>query len=548
MCRPKRSRRRRIAAIVATGGIAGLLAPGVSAQLPGAVQLPSLPVTSPSLPSLPSTPSLPAPTPAPRIRPAPSPSLPTPALPAPSLPAPSLPAPLPSPGVPAPSPVAPVVPVANVRGTGGSGSTSGPAALGGDGARDIGETGAALTVGSTGTGGRVSASQAGEHRPKGMSRQEWRKVEKRRWDRPLRGEQLGRLRERLLEHWSCADALSSTARRVLVMRAGLFGRMPAARRTIARRLGITLAGTLRVERTGLRTLARAGTCIDAGGAALGTNVFGTTANTSLVAGPYAGTGGDGSGTEPSSRHREPDRQGVLGETESGGPLARLRGGDDEHSALDPLLAFLAILLAVLLVATTVFGGRRVLPIMAARRAVRKPLLFLDIDGVLALRPPPGSLPPGAWEPLGPTSTYVSADAGAFIRRLAEGFDIVWASDWEELANPFFRKRLGLEDDLPTLTFEEEADSKSKDWKVGRLDEMAADRPLAWVDGTTDRAHTRWAAKRAVPTLVLQTDPATGLTEDHVADLLDFAESVADYDPSAAMSAGRARGANTLTRS
>ncbi|MET0810518.1 MAG: hypothetical protein ABWY65_05320 [Thermoleophilaceae bacterium] len=334
----------------------------------------------------------------------------------------------------------------------------------------------------------------------------------------------------MLESWSCAGTLAPTTRRVLMMRAGVFGRTPASRRTIARRLGITLTRTVRAERGGIRQLARAGTCIDAGGAALGTNVI-------LAGGGGAATGSIRFGPLGGPDRLFPDgfgRQGVLGVSKSHIAPPPIGKGEQGYGWRDTLLAFLAVLLALALVTALAIGGRQLLPVAVAARPSRKPLLFLDIDGVIALRPDSGSLPPSGWEQIGSTNTYVSAQAGAFVRILGESFDLVWASDWE---------------DLPSVTFDEAADDpKTSDWKVKRIEEMAGDRPLAWVDGTSDPAHRRWVDNRQAPTFIVQPEPTTRLAEDDVAALLVFAESVSDYDAGAGGAAGRSRRPRAVARS
>ena len=48
------------------------------------------------------------------------------------------------------------------------------------------------------------------------------------------------------------------------------------------------------------------------------------------------------------------------------------------------------------------------------------------------------------------------------------------------------------------------------------------RPVAWIDDAFDASCTAWAAARPGPTLLVQTDPATGLREEHVTRLESWA--------------------------
>jgi hypothetical protein len=64
------------------------------------------------------------------------------------------------------------------------------------------------------------------------------------------------------------------------------------------------------------------------------------------------------------------------------------------------------------------------------------------------------------------------------------------------------------------------------WKVGAIDGYVGDRPAAWIDDNLDERCRRWARQRAAPTLLVHTDPAIGIAEDHVEQLLEWAEAVA----------------------
>ena len=51
--------------------------------------------------------------------------------------------------------------------------------------------------------------------------------------------------------------------------------------------------------------------------------------------------------------------------------------------------------------------------------------------------------------------------------------------------------------------------------------------MAWIDDAHDDACRSWAAARAAPTLLVTTDPAVGLTEVEVEQLLAWSELVTD---------------------
>ena len=64
------------------------------------------------------------------------------------------------------------------------------------------------------------------------------------------------------------------------------------------------------------------------------------------------------------------------------------------------------------------------------------------------------------------------------------------------------------------------------WKLDAIDRYAGDgRALAWIDDAHEERCHAWAAARPGPTLLIGTDPATGLTDAHVSRLLDWASAL-----------------------
>jgi hypothetical protein len=54
------------------------------------------------------------------------------------------------------------------------------------------------------------------------------------------------------------------------------------------------------------------------------------------------------------------------------------------------------------------------------------------------------------------------------------------------------------------------------------------RPCAWIDDEHQPDHYSWAERRGVPTLIVDIDPAVGLTGDVVAQLADWAAALAAH--------------------
>lgn len=153
----------------------------------------------------------------------------------------------------------------------------------------------------------------------------------------------------------------------------------------------------------------------------------------------------------------------------------------------------------------------------------KPILAVDVDGVISLfgfEEAPGRSV-ARFELVDGMMHCISLAAGGRLRRLAEHFDLVWATGWEEKANFYLPSILGLPE-LPHLTFDGAARFGSAHWKLGPLDEYGRGRPLAWIDDNFDESCYEWARNRPDPTLLIPTDPDRGLEESHVDALIAWA--------------------------
>jgi hypothetical protein len=161
-------------------------------------------------------------------------------------------------------------------------------------------------------------------------------------------------------------------------------------------------------------------------------------------------------------------------------------------------------------------------------ATKPPILFLDVDGVISLFgfAPSGEQLPGPLHWIDGIAHFIPEDVGERLVRLAEGFELVWATGWEERANEHLPHLLSLPfRDLPYLTFDGRAVFGSAHWKVDAIAEYAGDRPAAWIDDNIDETCLAWAETRSAPTLIVQTNPAVGLTDEHVEELLGWAEGL-----------------------
>ena len=109
---------------------------------------------------------------------------------------------------------------------------------------------------------------------------------------------------------------------------------------------------------------------------------------------------------------------------------------------------------------------------------------------------------------------ISATASGHLLALAHTFELVWCSGWEEKADEHLVHALALPVRLPFLTFPDAPGTAH--WKLATVARHAGERrPLAWIDDRFDESCHAWAAERRAPTLLVATDPAVGLADQHV---------------------------------
>ncbi|MGH3381442.1 MAG: HAD domain-containing protein [Actinoallomurus sp.] len=160
------------------------------------------------------------------------------------------------------------------------------------------------------------------------------------------------------------------------------------------------------------------------------------------------------------------------------------------------------------------------------RPAPKPLLYLDVDGVL--NPLSPNDPHSFTEHVIDTLTVrISTEHGAWLRELADRYQLVWATTWEAEANEHLAPLLGLPD-LPVVSFSTyERRRGDPRFRVIQLLEMrkwapilrhADGRPFAWLDDVIP-LHARRQACPYRKALLVPVDPWEGLTRRHVDRLL-----------------------------
>jgi hypothetical protein len=150
---------------------------------------------------------------------------------------------------------------------------------------------------------------------------------------------------------------------------------------------------------------------------------------------------------------------------------------------------------------------------------------LDVDGVVALLD--GNREDGIFETVaGEFPVRVAERTPERVRALVPHFDLVYCTLWGADADEFIAPLLGLPAGLPHVPFNRDAESvPGTTWKLPFVARFVRDRPAAWVDDELDVDVRSWAGDREQPTLLVQTDPRVGLTDEHVKKLVGFADRV-----------------------
>jgi hypothetical protein len=128
---------------------------------------------------------------------------------------------------------------------------------------------------------------------------------------------------------------------------------------------------------------------------------------------------------------------------------------------------------------------------------RRPLLFVDVDGVLALWDPIVDV--DRVRPAGEAGVPILIPVGTArrLQRLAANFQMVWATAWGTDAPEFLGPWLGLGADWPVLDFDGYKWAAICDYATGRL--------FAWVDDEArgDELNVREQCQAPHLTLIFQ---------------------------------------------
>ncbi len=133
---------------------------------------------------------------------------------------------------------------------------------------------------------------------------------------------------------------------------------------------------------------------------------------------------------------------------------------------------------------------------------------------------------------GPFLIRIAPGTRERLERLADVFDVVWATTWMDGAATLLAPELGLGSDWPHVPMAREISlaragaAPTDTWKLPAIQRWAAetDRPLAWIDDDIGEDAVEWAEHRTravAPTVLALTNPFVGLTEAHAEALLGW---------------------------
>jgi hypothetical protein len=160
--------------------------------------------------------------------------------------------------------------------------------------------------------------------------------------------------------------------------------------------------------------------------------------------------------------------------------------------------------------------------------VQKPLLLIDVDGVLNPWVRGGDPIPEGYitHRVGGQIVLLADHHGEWLRELADHFDLAWVTTWEAEADALIAPIIDAPAGLPYISFHERTDD-GWTWKLPAVRRFVEDRPVACLDDDPGPDADEWATSRTAPTLLVMPDPELGWTREECDELIAFAKTCAD---------------------
>jgi hypothetical protein len=172
----------------------------------------------------------------------------------------------------------------------------------------------------------------------------------------------------------------------------------------------------------------------------------------------------------------------------------------------------------------------------------RPLLLIDVDGPLNPYEAKPTRRPAHYEtyrfllrgcrPTKPYRVWLRPDHGTWLLDLAQWFELVWCTAWQDEADKHIAPILGLPP-LPWIAFPGSLTGEwiHHGWKYPGVAKYAKDRPLAWVDDDfgaqrlTEAREAFLVGRGATPTKLHHVDPKLGLLPPDIDALKQWAASL-----------------------
>lgn len=178
-----------------------------------------------------------------------------------------------------------------------------------------------------------------------------------------------------------------------------------------------------------------------------------------------------------------------------------------------------------------------------RNRMKKPILLLDIDGVIAPWPSKLGFDQDTHWYDEANGIHMRRDLPDLIKKLATIVELQWGTAWEREANSRVLQHLGLTNPLPFIEFHDYEDlgdtiaelvekedghyhvihgaGGNNTWKLPWIERFCRANPgraIVWIDDEIEQDAQDFAASREEPTLFVKTNGLVGLDETHIEEI------------------------------